>query len=429
MQFLGPEQVSSWFHSSLQYSGYRKLHKWSLEIWRELIHRGYCAFPPGLVAKILGKLTHRNAGVHFPREENLEDKLVNIIVGGRGFAQLEGEFLMTKEQNHKKCLAVVKRIAEKAGSFYHPQILFSINDAEQALAIEERSGDDFSSILETIYNQAISHFVQHNRSIDEHDIFEILHPHLFVSPTARSLFLKMVDSQRQLRENVAGEVTPIKENDEVAATFGEPQSLPLGGYDAITRKGDLASLVPSELAYIEDGEAIDYFDYKYMQNELMYFKREEGIVFRIRREGHLFLRLDHEMEHERNLADLFAFTLVFCEKLFHVFIKDIMTMNVYFQGHLPSEIQSAISFLQHYLEEGNYHNRVRIYQGSNIQTTKNKKVYQQWYIGPEAPELKVDKKIEFVFPELQNITKKNRCFFLADLIDDLIEKIAGMSYY
>ncbi|WP_372365598.1 hypothetical protein [Candidatus Uabimicrobium sp. HlEnr_7] len=428
MEFLNPQQVNNWFQTSLQYSGYQKLDKWSFVVWRDLVELGYCCFPPGLVAKILRKLTHRSVGTNFPKEANLEDKLVNIIVSGKGFSLLEGEFLIAKEENNEKCLAVTKRIAEKSGSFYHPQILFSVNDVDQALATT-KSDDNFSNTLEDIYQKAISHLVKNNESIDENDIFEITHPQLFVSPTARSLFQKMVFSQKHLRENIAGEITPVKENDEVAAVFGEPQSLPLGGYDSITRKGDIASLVPSELAYIEENEVIDYFDYKYMQNELMYFKREEGIVFRIRRQMHLFLLLDHEMEHERNLADLFAFVLVFCEKIFNVFVKDIIAINIYFQGDLPSEIKSAISFLQHYLEEGNYQNQVQIYINSGLQIQQQEKKSQHWYLGPDLPEIQVNKKIDFLFPGLENLTKKNRVFFLADLIDDLVEKITSMSYY
>lgn len=432
MKFLDPQQVYCWYQNSLQYSGYREINSWCLNMWRTLAEQGNCAFPPGLIAKLLEKLTHTTLGIRTPKDQNLEDKLVLLIASGRGFTQLEGKFLIAKQQELDpiKCLAIIKRINEKLGNFYHKDILFSSNDVDQAILLSSTEEHSFSKILTHMYKQAISYMIKNGTSIDENDIFEIMHPHLFVSPTARSLFHKMVYTQKQLRDNVAGEMTPIKEHDSVTTVFGEPQSLPLGGYDSITTKGDLGSLVPSELAYIDESEKIDYFDYKYMHNELMYFKREEGIVFRIRRHIHLVLELDYEMEHERNLADLFAFSLVFCEKIFQTFIKDIVFVNVYFQGYLPSEIQSAISFLQHYLQEGNYDNKVTIYKGTQIQSlSQEEKRYQNWYIGDTNINVKMDKKINFVFPKLADTNAEKRCFLLADIIDELLEKITRISYF
>lgn len=57
---------------------------------------------------------------------------------------------------------------------------------------------------------------------------------------------------------------------------------PLGGYASLTTRGSLESLLHTQLAYMEE-EKPDLFELKYLNNELMYYSRDENRIIRQRK--------------------------------------------------------------------------------------------------------------------------------------------------
>lgn len=83
----------------------------------------------------------------------------------------------------------------------------------------------------------------------------------------RFIYQIIYQSYNLIKSRLISQITLKTENDKVIKDFSEPQLLLIGGYDSLTNKGELSSLVPSELAYIDDSESFDYFDYKYFFKE------------------------------------------------------------------------------------------------------------------------------------------------------------------
>lgn len=63
----------------------------------------------------------------------------------------------------------------------------------------------------------------------------------------------------------------------------EEGTYPTGGYASVANHGSLANLVPTELAYTEDGAAVDLFDLRFATNELLKYTRDESVFHRRKR--------------------------------------------------------------------------------------------------------------------------------------------------
>lgn len=74
--------------------------------------------------------------------------------------------------------------------------------------------------------------------------------------------------------------------------LADADTFPMGGYAALSTRGGLESLVPSELAYLEPGAPIDPFKVRWAQGELLHYSRDESVHHRPRRRLALVLAAD-----------------------------------------------------------------------------------------------------------------------------------------
>lgn len=432
MDYLDAPRLRSWYFGSLHYSGYRALGEPVVELWARAVDHGLVSLPPGLIGALAERLTHRPAGERDAdgQRADTEGQLIELMASGRAFGHLEGEFILEgAEWSTDRLLRVIERLAHKAGNLHDPGVYFAAAEIPHALDEKTRADGEFGArtILDRIYRDAIRRWVDDNAQLDDDDLFEIEHPHLFPLPSARTLFRRMQTAARAIRRDLGGDVSLREENDEVVRLYGEPEVLPLGGFDSFTRRGSITSLVPSELAMVDDREAIDLFDYKYLENELLYYKREQGLVFRIRRRVCVSLPLTAAMEHGRNIAWLLGFCLTLLERLFAVFSKDVLGVSLCLHGHIPTELQNALEFFRHFLREGTFEEQVTILIGARIDEADAN--YQSWYIGVgDAPDRKP---VPFSFPDLDRFSamsefEKGR--ILADQIEDIIEHMVEVAH-
>jgi len=222
-------------------------------------------------------------------------------------------------------------------------------------------------------------------------------------------------------------VFTIKEESSwVVARYGEPQVLPLGGYDELTNKGTLSSIVTSELAYIDESMAFDLFDYKFVENQLMYFKRDSGAVFRIRRDVRVKIALSEFFEHERHLGLLFAWCFNFAEKLIDTFVKDMVNVFIELDGFQPSSLDDACRFFGHFLHEKGLSERICLGTGKirTSETLHHRENAQTWLFSAVAEPgtifvpLRMPQSDEFAALEPE---EQNR--ILGSLINDSIERM------
>jgi hypothetical protein len=103
---------------------------------------------------------------------------------------------------------------------------------------------------------------------------------------------------------------------EVAVDDHDASHYPAGGFDALSTRGRFENLVRSEVAYVDEGVddardelgAIDLFDVRYAQGELLFYTRDESPLFDQRRS--VALVIDRPLEQRHKHPELAAQTLV-----------------------------------------------------------------------------------------------------------------------
>ena len=434
---LSPEEIKTFYFASLDYSGFISIDGYIKKAWEQLVlSNGNNPIPPGFLAKLIMSLDHKEAGKLKETENRREDDLIEIIKKSPSFAQLEGEFIARgKLILFKEIYRTFEIFLEKLNFFYHNKYKLYQKHIDSSLKKETNFSEDFPAInlLEEIYESAIDYIISNNTSLESTDLFEIHHYKLFEGESMvrlRFIYKNMINFNKLIKKRLLSQITLRTETDNVIRSFGEPQVLMLGGYDSLTNKGDISSIVPSELAYIDETEVFDYFDYKYIQKELLYFQREEGSVFRIRRNIHLEIILSSEMELDENISLLFAFCLSISEKLISVFQKDILFINIYLQGFMPTSIEKAINFFEHFIHESSLQNNILLTPYSSLESIiKKKRGLQHIIIG--KTENKKCKTINFEFPYNEDFYQMNferKGILLSLLINNLIEEIVNIAY-
>lgn len=78
----------------------------------------------------------------------------------------------------------------------------------------------------------------------------------------------------------------VFEDGDAPTALEEDSAYPVGGFSSISTSGSLENLVTSELIYMEDGgpgSPADLFDVRFVENELLYYSRDESVAVRRRR--------------------------------------------------------------------------------------------------------------------------------------------------
>lgn len=431
MRFLLPDQIAFWYKKSLQKSGYKELYPFARDFWKDMVRRGYHAMPPGFIARLMEKFMSVAVGekINAEGESAGENDYLSKIFTAEGADRLEGIFLLSgADRNLKVAPGIFQQIIERLPSFRHEEIVFSDADLDKSFAVVSAAsaGFDVDAALEKIYRKALEDFARLDFRFYADDIFEIGHPGLFERPADRFFFRRMTRAMKGMDFWTRSVFTLKEESSWVVTKYGEPQTLPLGGYDELTNKGNISSLVTSELAFIDESMEFDLFDYKYLENQLTYFKRDSGAVFRIRRDIIIKVTLSEFFENERHLGLLFAWCFNFAEKLIEIFVKDMVEVIIVLDGFKPSSLEDAGGFFRHFLREKGLNSRIRLVTGEDSQNLKAllRDSAQTWLFA--ARDAEIGSFVNTVFPqtdEFAGISPDDQERRLGKLINDAIERM------
>ncbi|MGM0600271.1 MAG: hypothetical protein ACQETH_10700 [Candidatus Rifleibacteriota bacterium] len=431
MILLKPEQIASWYKFSLEYSGYKELYGFARDLWKDLVRRGNRAVPPGFLARFIELYLSVSVGV---KNENhstdpLEDQYLDLIRKAPGADRLEGIFIISgADRDPVLAQPVLVQLIDRLPAFRHKALVFSESDFEKSFEVENpaNAGFNMQEVLQLIYKSSIEEFSQKSFSFDADDIFEIGHPQLFSRAADRLFYRRMVNAMHGLGTWTRSIFTLKEESSWVVTKYGEPQVLPLGGYDELTNKGTISSIVPSELAYMDESMEFDLFDYKFIENQLMYFKRDSGAVFRIRRDIRIKLRLSEFFEHEKHLGLLFAWIFNFAGKLIETLVKDMVNVFIELEGYVPSSLKDACRFFGHFLDEKKLSDRICLRAGdfTTSETMELRPEAQTWLFAEKPENNSIF--IELQFPQSDEFaayenTEQYR--ILGGLINDSIERM------
>jgi hypothetical protein len=359
-----------------------------------------------------------------------ENEYLDAICHAGGSDRLEGIFLLTgADRDTARAQGIFQQILDRLPPFQNSEIVFSDSELEKSFAVEHANsaGFDVDKTLDAIYANASAELRRSEFRFYADDVFEIGHPDLFVRAADRLFFRRMTRAMKGMSFWTRSVFTLKEESSWVVARYGEPQTLPLGGYDELTTKGNLSSLVPSELAYIDENLAFDLFDYKFIENQLTYFKRDSGAVFRIRRDIVVRVRLTEFFEHERHLGLLFAWVFNFAEKLIDTFVKDMVNVVIVLDGYEPSSLKDAGEFFSHFLKEKSLDKRIVLLAGKKDvpRLAENLRANAQtWYFG-EKQEAESNF-VRFSFPqtdEFASIKADEQEKLLGEIINEALDRM------
>jgi hypothetical protein len=177
---------------------------------------------------------------------------------------------------------------------------------------------------------------------------------------------------------------------------------------------------------MDESMEFDLFDYKFIENQLMYFKRDSGAVFRIRRDIRIKLSLSEFFEHEKHLGLLFAWCFNFAGKLIETLVKDMVNVFIELEGFVPSSLKDACRFFGHFLEEKKLSDRIclKANEFSTSETMALRPKAQTWLFAEKPEENCIF--IELQFPqsdEFASYEAAEQYRVLGGLINDSIERM------
>lgn len=162
-----------------------------------------------------------------------------------------------------------------------------------------------------------------NQRLQEEDFYEMEHADIFVSEgwNVQESLRIMVRRVKQVERLIP----PLLLRPRAQRPWGGPQEsilaavgeYPVGGFAELTTRGAFESLLPSELVYWEPEAEVDLFRVRLMENELLYYLRDETSLRSLRRTFHFLLAeqdldipLDFHRPKIRNIVRALVLRLV-----------------------------------------------------------------------------------------------------------------------
>ena len=235
-----------------------------------MVSNGRCSIPPGFLASLMNRLMPLKIGRALPNKVSFteEENYINRILESAGAEKLFNLFVFSESANKYDCfISIFEQILFRLPDFRHNKVMFLESEVNKAFEISSGKFEDKNEtlfdpdiILKEIYINAENEFIESKITFKEEDIFEISHPKLFEKSSDRLFYRKMSSAIKTMSFWLRGTFTLQEESSWVVTKYGEPQTLPIGGYDELTNKGTISSMLTSELAYIDETMDFDLFD-------------------------------------------------------------------------------------------------------------------------------------------------------------------------
>lgn len=150
----------------------------------------------------------------------------------------------------------------------------------------------------------------------------------------------------------------------------DESTYPIGGFSSISTSGSIENLVASELAYMEPGGgggAVDIFDIRYAEGELLYYTRDESFLIRRKRqilfviyEDMIAARIKHPETPWQSVVIVLGLLVTMAKQLVKRLGEEDLDFGVIFVGHrrrgsqlgLEKEKQLAGLLLREWHEKG-----------------------------------------------------------------------------
>ncbi len=210
----------------------------------------------------------------------------------------------------------------------------------------------FINLLEQFVNNFMEH-IDPTLLFQEEDFFELEHIHLFSNKSIRKTnkYIKMVARKTGNYDKRYLHIHP--EQNEIETELQYEGFYPEGGLSELTNRGSFENLVSSELIYLDASERIDWFVLRYLERELLFYKRDSGLL-RKRRRNFNFILWEANFKPSNlpcKLSSLMkGFGLSLIENLFDLFSDDELHIDYYILKYREDNIETLQLLLANKIE-------------------------------------------------------------------------------
>ena len=180
-----------------------------------------------------------------------------------------------------------------------------IDPLRYEVRLVERYGDPFffpETLATTL--KSVSNGVYWREVLEEEDLFEIENWAVLDTEAKRIGSRQISEVARRLGALRLPRVRMREEVMEVETDYDDDTVYPTGGFSGLATRGSFENLVRSELVYMGEGEAtqvfegVSLFDMRFVENELLFYMRNDGVMRRKRRFIHIVLDLSASFHHK-----------------------------------------------------------------------------------------------------------------------------------
>ncbi len=254
-------------------------------------------------------------GIHPGVQRTYEDYVLGKLYADLNFDRASAA--LSRYKDHDRVLGLVyliERFQQRAGFggvLLNPAIIQTLQQqpADQTLAearedlvqnglmpllyhpyVRDESpvGGDFEP--ESLYERIIQAVRNTGEVLSDEDVEELEQGTALTQYGQRVAQRQVSQSARLLEQHLPRQrVRRSPKQHEVPTHIRDEDTYPIGGYNSISTRGSIESLLHSQLAYMEDtsNREPDLFDIKFLRDELFYYSRDENQFFR-RRQTFLF---------------------------------------------------------------------------------------------------------------------------------------------
>jgi hypothetical protein len=274
-----------------------------LEAVLEIAAEGEQVPPLGLVADVLNALAHADRGgsaaavdlgmpVCLPAGlvRAYEDHVLSRLFGDEAIDRAADVWRRLQGRERARCAAyIIGRLRESVafpGVDVNPSIVRGLlrESPEEVLTAGSAGVAEPAAAVfwAKVYEQLVTGFRGAGELLTRADVFE-LERGVALEWMGQRVALRQILRYAELVQAAIARprARARSEHAEAPTRLHDEDVYPVGGYAALSQRGTIESLLPSQLAYMESDRP-DLFDIKYVRDELLFFSRDENQHFRRR---------------------------------------------------------------------------------------------------------------------------------------------------
>lgn len=330
MRFLDTYQQPVVYLKDLELEGFRNLGSSVYYLWQSLVARGFSSLSPGFLAALVDRLQGRGNAVRLPGRTGTVERInfFALPVWNQIFPIFSSAGSLA-DDHHGYC----DRIAYLLDYFdlgrsdsFHWGVLPETESVFLSTSGYDSSSEELQNMFDAYFDEQRTALRSRSRNLWNFGMtqkLKVQRPELlstvFLEEVHRQWDQSYISAVRSL-----GSIQPLTDTSDQLVKFADPHLQVTGGYSDLEVRGEgsWSALLASELAYQEDDDSIDFFDVKYLESQLLYLKKEEGVDRVIRRRIRIHIDARKFGGNVRVLARLLVWLELSVYLATHLFEKD-----------------------------------------------------------------------------------------------------------